>query len=63
VRKEGKPQRIHGKMPFNPIGRFVEAEPFRVYTRITGIVHRLRVNDDQRRPLRFFLPARALVHE
>lgn len=42
-------------MPFNPVGRFVEAKLLGLYTRITSILHGLRVNDDQRCPLGFFL--------
>ena len=55
VREEGEPYRIHGKMSFNPIGRLVEAKTLGVYTRITGILDGLRVNDDERCPLGFFL--------
>jgi len=44
--QEGKPQRIHREMPLNPIGRFVETKPFRVYTRRASTSHRLRVHDD-----------------
>ena len=55
VRKKGKPQRIHREMPLNPIRRFVEAKAFRVHTRIASILHRLGVNDQQGRPLGFFL--------
>ncbi len=41
-------------MPFNPIRRFVGTEAVGGGTRVTGIFHRLRVNDDQRCPLTFF---------
>lgn len=61
VREEGKSQRIHRQMPFDPIRRFVEAKPLRVHTGIARILHRLRVNDDQRCPLGFFLPVRVLA--
>jgi len=33
-------------MPFNSIGRFVEAEALGLYTRITGVLNSLRVNDN-----------------
>nr|WP_199192520.1 hypothetical protein [Chlorogloea sp. CCALA 695] len=44
--EEGKPQGIDRQMPFNPVGSFVEAKAFRLYTSITSVFHRLRVNDD-----------------
>ncbi|WP_292790125.1 hypothetical protein [Nostoc sp. NMS7] len=55
----GKPKGINSQMPFNAVGGFVETKTFRLYTGIAGIFHRLGVNDDQCRPVRFFLP----VHE
>lgn len=42
-------------MSFNAIRRFVKTISFRGNTRITGIFHRLRVDNYQRRPLGFFL--------
>ncbi len=41
-------------MSFNAIRRFVETIPERSNTGITGVFHRLGVDDDQRRPLGFF---------
>ncbi|WP_334723715.1 hypothetical protein, partial [Nostoc sp.] len=37
-----------------PVGGFVETKTFRLHTGIAGIFHCLGVNDDQRRPVRFF---------
>jgi hypothetical protein len=34
-------------MPFNPIGRFVEAKPFWVYAHFAKILHRLQVDAKQ----------------
>ena len=42
-------------MPFNTICGFVKTEAFGVYGGIAGVFHRLRVNDNQPRPLGFFL--------
>ena len=41
-------------MPFDAISCFVEAKPFGLYARITSVLHRLRINDDQRCPFGFF---------
>ena len=60
VSEERKTKRINSQMAFDAIRCFVEAKTFRVDAGGTGIFHRLRVNDDQRGPLRFFLPADAL---
>lgn len=49
-------------MPLNAIGRFVETKSFGLDTGITGILNRLRVNDDEARPFRLFLPVLASVH-
>jgi len=49
-------------MPLNPIGRFVETESFCPHTGITGVLDRLRVNDDETSPFRLFLPVPAPVH-
>ena len=53
--KEGKPKGVNSQMPFNTVGGFVETKTFRLDTGIAGIFHRLGVNDDQRRPVWFFL--------
>ena len=45
--EEGEPQGIHREMSFNPIRRFVKAETFGVHTGIAGVLHRLRVNQEQ----------------
>jgi hypothetical protein len=60
VGKEGKPKGINSQMPFNT---FVETKTFRLYTGIAGIFHRLGVNDDQGRPVRFFLPVHGLLSQ
>lgn len=52
--EEGKAKGINGKMPFNPVGRFVETKSFRLDTGVTRILHCLRVNDDQSSPLGLF---------
>lgn len=54
VGKKRKPQTIDCQVLFNPVGRFVEAKSVGLSTRITRILHRLRVDDDQCRPLTFF---------
>ncbi|MHC5824845.1 MAG: hypothetical protein ACYT04_55630, partial [Nostoc sp.] len=54
VCKEGKPKGVNSQMPFNTVGGFVETKTFRLHTGIAGIFHRLGVNDDQGRPVRFF---------
>lgn len=41
-------------MPFDSIRRFVETETVGGGARVTGILHRLRVYDNQGRPLTFF---------
>ena len=55
MRKERKPKGVNSQMPFYTIGAFVETKTFRLHTGVAGIFHRLGVNYDQRRPLRFFL--------
>lgn len=60
--KEGESQRIDRQVPFNPIGSFVETEPFGVHTSGAGVFDRLGVNGDQSRPLRFFLLGHVPVH-
>lgn len=60
--KEGKLKGINSQMPFNTIGGFIETKTFRLHTGITGIFHRLGVNDDQRRKRTIFLPVHGLVH-
>ena len=42
-------------MPFNSVSRFVETVAFWIHASIAGIFHGLGVNDNQGRPLRFFL--------
>lgn len=49
-------------MPFDAIRCLVETKPFGLHTRITGVLHRLRINDDRRCPFGFFSPVRVLVH-
>ena len=49
-------------MSFDAIATLVMTEPFRLRTGIAAILDCLRVNDQYGRPLRFFLPVRALVH-
>ncbi len=46
VREEGKPQRVHGERPFNPVGGFVKTEALRRDARRASVLHRLGVNDD-----------------
>jgi hypothetical protein len=40
-------------MSFNPIRRFVKTEANGLHTGVAGILHRLRVNQEQSRPLLF----------
>jgi hypothetical protein len=45
---------INSEMPFNAVGGFVETKTLGLHTSITGVFHRLGVNDEQGRPVRFF---------
>ena len=54
VCEEWEPQRIDRQMTLDAIGRFVEAKALGVNAGITGILHRLRVDDNQPSPLPFF---------
>jgi len=42
-------------MPFNSIRGFVKTEAFGVHAGSAGVLDRLRVNQEQSCPLRFFL--------
>lgn len=55
VDKEWESQSIHSKRSFDAIGCFVEAKPFRFHTGITGVLHRLRIDQQQPCPFCFFL--------
>ena len=61
VREERESQRIDGQMTLDAIGRFVEAKALGVDTSVAGILHRLRVDDNQPSPLLFFEPVRGPV--
>ncbi|GEM_PF-1242627 len=46
VSEEGKAKRVHGEMPFKPIGGFVKTEPLCIDTRMASVLHRLGSNND-----------------
>ncbi len=61
VREKRQSQRIDCQMPFNPIGGFVATESFRLSTGSARIFHRLGVDDEPSRPLRFFFHVAVLA--
>jgi len=54
VGEEGKAQGIDCQMSLDAVGRFVSTKSFGGNAGIAGVLDRLGVNQDQRRPFRLF---------
>ena len=63
MRKKRQSQRVNGAVPFDAIGALVVTKPFRCNTRIAGILHGLRVDDQEANPFWFFSRMAKLAEE